>query len=110
MNKIIWFIGGFLLGVIVTVAAMKFGAYFLGSPQNDEIVVAATSSMPVGTILGYDNLGKRTVHGSQLPKDYIQPDEVSSLIGHKLIKTVEEKQVLTWRDVDAPNPMPLVRG
>ena len=68
--------------------------------------IAAATNMAAGTVLIFDNLGQLMFADAPPPKNYIRPRNVELILGHKLINSVTNLQVITLNDVESPKALP----
>jgi hypothetical protein len=99
--------GALTILAIFLILVFSFGIY--GQKRADEEartveVVVANTNLVSGALLARNNLGAMTMKRSKLKtKDYVDPSDAHVLFGHRLLKAVDYKEIITWANTDIVN-------
>jgi pilus assembly protein CpaB len=98
------FLVGLLMGVTVGLLAGGVGTGFAVYLKMKKVrrgwnlvpVLVATQQLPEGTVMTFNKLAQRNVPEQFVTPSVIKPDAVHSIIHHRLLVPVQERDMLRW--------------
>lgn len=68
-------------------------------------IIAASADLPAGTVLRAEDLGSKTVFKASVGTDTVKMEELSSIVGKKLLRPIRRMDPLTWSHIGVSEQM-----